>query len=188
MDKALLSVGLDVGTTTTQMVVSRLRAQNRASGFAVPRMEITDREILYRSPVRFTPLLSGELVDGQGIRKILEREYAAAGIRPESVDSGAVIITGETSRKENARAVLEALAALAGDFVVATAGPELESLLAAKGAGAVAFSEKAKQKDLLVVPGDGFGCPGYFRICYCVSYEMIQRSLPVFGELMKEFE
>jgi aspartate aminotransferase len=47
----------------------------------------------------------------------------------------------------------------------------------------MAFSEKAKTKDLLVVPGDGFGCPGYFRVCYCVSYEMIQKSLPVFAEL-----
>ena len=57
----------------------------------------------------------------------------------------------------------------------------------APGGDAVEFSEIAKQKDLLVVPGDGFGCPGYFRICYCVSYEMIQKSLPVFGELIKEF-
>ena len=56
----------------------------------------------------------------------------------------------------------------------------------APGGDAVAFSEKAKQKDLLVVPGDGFGCPGYFRICYCVSYEMIQKSLPVFQALMEE--
>jgi aspartate aminotransferase len=54
----------------------------------------------------------------------------------------------------------------------------------APGGDAVAFSEKAKQKDLLLVPGDGFGCPGYFRICYCVSYEMIQKSLPVFKSLL----
>ena len=56
----------------------------------------------------------------------------------------------------------------------------------APGGDAVAFSEKAKQKDLLVVPGNGFGCPGYFRICYCVSYEMIQKSLPVFKALIEE--
>ena len=56
----------------------------------------------------------------------------------------------------------------------------------APGGDAVAFSEKAKKKDLLVVPGDGFGCPGYFRICYCVSPEMIQKSLPVFQELINE--
>ena len=58
----------------------------------------------------------------------------------------------------------------------------------APGGDANAFSEAAKLKDLLVVPGDGFGCPGYFRICYCVSYEMILKSLPVFGELIREFE
>ncbi len=58
----------------------------------------------------------------------------------------------------------------------------------APGGDANHFSELAKQKDLLLVPGDGFGCPGYFRICYCVSYEMIRRSLPVFGELIREFE
>ena len=56
----------------------------------------------------------------------------------------------------------------------------------APGGDAVAFSEKAKQYDLLVVPGDGFGCPGYFRICYCVSFEMIQKSLPAFKALMEE--
>ena len=56
----------------------------------------------------------------------------------------------------------------------------------APGGDAAAFSEKAKQKDLLLVPGDGFGCPGYFRICYCVSYEMIQKSLPVFESLIQE--
>ena len=55
----------------------------------------------------------------------------------------------------------------------------------APGGDAVAFSEKARQKDLLVVPGDGFGCPGYFRICYCVSRDMIRRSLPVFRELLE---
>ena len=54
------------------------------------------------------------------------------------------------------------------------------------GGDAAAFSELAKQKDLLIVPGAGFGCPEYFRICYCVSYEMIQRSLPVFEALIKE--
>ena len=56
----------------------------------------------------------------------------------------------------------------------------------APGGDAVAFSNKAKEKDLLVVPGDGFGCPGYFRICYCVSFELIQKSLPVFKALIEE--
>ena len=109
MCKRLCSVGLDVGTTTTQLVVSELTVQNRASGFAVPQMDITQRNLKYCSDVYFTPLLGHDKVDGEGIRRILETEYARAGITPESVDTGAVIITGETSRKENAREVLSAL-------------------------------------------------------------------------------
>ena len=138
----LLSVGLDVGTTSTQMVVSRLTIENRAGAFSVPEMDIAGREILYQSPVHFTPLLGVDRVDGAALREIVEEEYVNAGIRREDVDTGAVIITGETSRRENARAVVEALSDFAGDFVVATAGPDLESVLAAKGAGAVTFSEK----------------------------------------------
>ena len=136
----LLSVGLDVGTTTTQMVVSRLQVANRASGFTVPRLEIAQRQVIYRSSVHFTPLKQGELVDVAALDRLVRREYEAAGIRREQVDTGAVIITGETSRKENAAAVLEGLSGLAGDFVVATAGPDLESVLAARGAGAFARS------------------------------------------------
>ena len=84
----LLSVGLDVGTTTTQMVVSKLTAQNLASSFAVPRMEITGREILYQSPIHFTPLIRDERIDGEGIRAIVEKEYESAGITPEAVEGG----------------------------------------------------------------------------------------------------
>lgn len=138
----LLSVGLDVGTTSTQMVVSRLGVENRAGAFSVPELDISSREILYESPVHFTPLLGIDRVDGAALRQLVEEEYRRAGIRPADVDTGAVIITGETSRKENARAVLESLSDFAGDFVVATAGPDLESILAAKGAGAVEFSRR----------------------------------------------
>ena len=155
MSEGLLSVGLDVGTTSTQLVVSRLLIENRASSFAVPELEIARREILYKSPVYFTPLLDESRMDGPGIRKIVEEEYRRAGIRREQVDTGAVIITGETSRKENARTVLEALAGLAGDFVVAAAGPDLESVLAAKGAGAAAYSARTGKTVLHMDIGGG---------------------------------
>ncbi len=154
-DKSLLSVGLDVGTTTTQLIVSRLQVQNEAASFTVPKMQITGREILYRSQVHFTPLLGKDLVDAEAVRRIVEAEYQKAGITPAQVDSGAVIITGETSRKENARAVLAALAEFAGDFVVATAGPDLESVLAAKGAGAVEFSRQTGKPVLHIDIGGG---------------------------------
>lgn len=155
MDESLLSVGLDVGTTTTQMIVSRLYVENKASSFTVPELEIADREILYRSPVHFTPLVSDKLVDGSAIRALVTAEYEKAGITPQDVQTGAIIITGETSRKENARTVLESLSDFAGDFVVATAGPDLESILAAKGAGAVAYSRDTGKRVLHMDIGGG---------------------------------
>ena len=155
MSESLLSVGLDVGTTSTQMVVSRLKVENRASVFAVPELAITQREILYESPVYFTPLLDESHVNGEKIREIVEEEYRKAGISRAQVDTGAIIITGETSRKENARAVLDALSDLAGEFVVATAGPDLESILAAKGAGAVGYSEETGKTVLHMDIGGG---------------------------------
>ena len=155
MSEQLLSVGLDVGTTSTQMVVSQLLVENRASGFAVPEMQITERRILYRSPVHFTPLVEGKRIDGVKLRKIVEEEYKNAGITRADVDTGAVIITGETSRKENARTVVQALSEYAGDFVVATAGPDLESVLAAKGAGAVEYSSETGKTVLHIDIGGG---------------------------------
>ncbi len=83
----------------------------------------------------------------------------------------------------NRRALWQGLQALG--YEVAKPEGAFYLFVKAPGGDAVAFSEKAKQKDLLLVPGDGFGCPGYFRICYCVSYEMIQKSLPVFETLIK---
>ena len=140
MPETLLSVGLDVGTTSTQLIVSRLAVENRAGSFSVPEMDITQRQVLYKGQVHFTPLRDENRVDAEALGKLVDEEYSNAGIRREDVDTGAIIITGETSRKENARAVLSQLSGYAGDFVVATAGPDLESVLAAKGAGAVALS------------------------------------------------
>lgn len=86
------------------------------------------------------------------------------------------------SYDRNRRTLYEGLVTLG--YEVAKPDGAFYLFVKAPGGDANAFSEKAKQKDLLVVPGDGFGCPGYFRVCYCVSYDMIVRSLPVFGELI----
>ncbi len=151
----LISVGLDVGTTTTQLIVSSLSVENKGNAFSVPELVIADRTLLYQSPVVFTPLLTGELVDGDAISRWVEQQYQEAGIAKGQVDTGAVIITGETSRKENARQVLASLSGFAGDFVVATAGPDLESILSAKGAGAVAYSAKTGKTVLHMDIGGG---------------------------------
>ena len=138
----LLSVGIDIGTTTTQLVFSRLTLRNEGAAFSVPHFAIAEKEVLYRSAIHFTPLLSDTRIDASGVRDIVAREYAASGFAKSDVQTGAVIITGETARKENAREVLDALSGFAGDFVVATAGPALESVLAGKGSGAQAYSEE----------------------------------------------
>lgn len=140
MAETLLSLGLDVGTTTTQLILSELKVENRAGAFSVPELDITGRQVRYQSPVYFTPLLGVDRVDARALRDLVAAEYERAGITRQQVDTGAIIITGETSRKENARQVLEALSDFAGEFVVATAGPHLESLLAAKGAGSLEAS------------------------------------------------
>ena len=155
MADKLLSVGLDVGTTSTQLIFSELTIENRAGSFSVPEMAITDRKILYKSPVRFTPLLDESHVDGTGLRRMIAREYESAGFSREQVDTGAIIITGETSRKENAETILRELSGFAGDFVVATAGPDLESILAAKGAGAVTLSRDSRKTFLHMDIGGG---------------------------------
>lgn len=137
----LLSVGIDIGTTTTQLVFSHLTVQNESPAFTVPHFAITKKDVLYRSRIYFTPLLSDTVIDTEGVRKIVDAEYASAGFARQDVQTGAVIITGETARKENADEVLHALSGYAGDFVVATAGPALESVLAGKGSGAQKYSE-----------------------------------------------
>ena len=151
----LLSVGIDIGTSTTQLVISRLTLENRAGPFSVPRIAIGEKEVLYRSAIHFTPLLSETEIDAEGVRAIVAEEYRKSGFRQADISTGAVIITGETARKENARQVLAALSDFAGDFVVATAGPDLESILAARGAGIDEYSKEHHKKILHFDIGGG---------------------------------
>lgn len=144
-DEQLLSVGIDVGTSTTQCVFSLLTLSNTASSFSVPRFRITKKKILYRSPVALTPLINADTIDADKLEHMIRRNYQDAGVSPADIRLGAVIITGETARKANARSVTQALSHLAGDFVVATAGPSLESILAGRGSGAAEASEKGKR-------------------------------------------
>lgn len=162
-NQSIISVGIDIGTTTTQLVISRLTIKNIAPGSAVPRMEITDKEVLHRSDIHFTPLKDHDLIDAVAVAKIVETEYQHAGLTPEGIDTGAVIITGETAKKENAKNILESMAGLAGDFVVATAGVNLESILAGKGSGAAAFSKEKHRVTVNVDIGGGTSNIGVFR-------------------------
>ena len=91
---SILSVGIDIGTTTTQLIFSRLTIQNECSAYSVPHFAITNKEILYRSGIHFTTLLSDTVIDAEGVRQIIDAEYAASGFCREDIQTGAIIITG----------------------------------------------------------------------------------------------
>ena len=145
MHEIIKSVGIDIGTSTTQLIFSELTIENEASNYVVPRINIVDKKVTYRSKIYFTPLLDQKTIDAEKVKGIIEKEYQDAGMKPEDLSTGAVIITGETARKQNANVVLDTLSNLAGDFVVATAGPDLESVLSARGAGADKLSKEHRE-------------------------------------------
>ncbi|MCE0799549.1 ethanolamine ammonia-lyase reactivating factor EutA [Buttiauxella sp. S04-F03] len=153
--RELISVGIDVGTTTTQVIFSCLALVNRAAISQVPRYEFVKREITWQSPVFFTPVdVDGHLREDELLSLILA-QYQAAGIAPETIDSGAIIITGETAKTRNARPAVMALAQRLGDFVVATAGPHLESVIAGYGSGAQALSQRQLNRVMNIDIGGG---------------------------------
>ncbi len=162
MREEIRSVGIDIGTSTTQIVFSKIILENMASGARVPQIKIISKDVIYRSEIYFTPLISLTEIDASGVKKIVEDEYKKAGLKPEDISTGAVIITGETARKSNANEVLNALSGMAGDFVVATAGPDLESIIAGKGSGAMAYSEKNNTQIFNLDIGGGTTNISYF--------------------------
>ncbi|MCC5912245.1 MAG: ethanolamine ammonia-lyase reactivating factor EutA [Clostridiaceae bacterium] len=181
MRENILSVGIDIGTSTTQLVFSKFTIENTASVIAIPKIQIIDKEVIYRSNIHFTPLLSETKINGDAVREIIESEYKKAAISFEKVDTGAVIITGETARKENANEILNTLSGMAGDFVVATAGPDLESIIAGKGAGAEKIS---KEKNATVANLDIGG--GTTNIAVFRNGEVIDTAcLDIGGRLIK---
>ena len=141
--QTLLSAGIDIGTSTTKIVISRLTMQNTAGQTHVPRIEIVDKEVVYKSPIFRTPLLDDVTIDVQKVEQLVFEQYKNANILPQQIETGVVLITGETATKKNAREVIHFLSDAAGEFLVATAGPDLESILAAKGSGAAAYSKKS---------------------------------------------
>lgn len=134
-DEHIISVGIDIGTSTTKMVISRFLLKNTAGVSRVPTIQIVNKEIVYQSHIIRTPLLSGTEINMDAIETWILAQYQAAGISPEDVQTGAAIITGEAATKANAEEVINHLSIRGGDFLVATAGPDLEGIIAAKGSG-----------------------------------------------------
>lgn len=153
--RSFISMGLDIGTTTTQMILSRLEVSNRAGPSSVAQYEFSKREVLYMSDVVFTPFDNAGNIAVDDIEAFVHRQCALANVQLGDVATGAIIVTGETSKARNAREAVVALSERLGDFVVATAGPNLESVIAGHGSGASAYSKYHGARVLNIDVGGG---------------------------------
>jgi ethanolamine utilization protein EutA len=136
----LYSVGIDIGSSTTHSIFSRIVLRREGAGLSA-KFVVTERDVLYKSPIMLTPYLTGTEIDTDKVKGFIDQSYAEAGFTPADVDTGAVVITGEALKKENAQPILEYFSAESGQFICASAGPMHEALLAAFGSGAVTASK-----------------------------------------------
>jgi ethanolamine utilization protein EutA len=134
----LTSVGVDIGSSTSHLVFSRLELKQEGTRYVVTR-----RAVLSESEILLTPYLDDLTIDVKALEAFIHRQYERAGLRREDVDTGALILTGVALRRRNARAIGELFASEAGRFVAVSAGDRLESTMAAHGSGAVAESARS---------------------------------------------
>ncbi|ELY68971.1 reactivating factor for ethanolamine ammonia lyase [Natrinema versiforme JCM 10478] len=135
----MTSIGIDIGTTTTQVIISDLTLSAPAYNGAAS-VDVLERRVRYRSPIRETPFAGDREIDTAAVGELIDTDVQDAGLTATEVDTGAVIATGEAARKDNAEALVTRLAEHTGEFVVATAGASLEAVLAGYGSGAGARS------------------------------------------------
>jgi ethanolamine utilization protein EutA len=150
----ILSVGVDVGSSTSHLAFSNL-VLIKDEHSATRRFNIEERNVIYEGRIINTPILGDNTIDINRLTDFFKEEYQLAKIDPEDIQTGAVIITGESARKQNAKQIAEALSNDAGKFVAATAGPNFESLIAALGSGAAARSKDANKTILSCDIGGG---------------------------------
>jgi ethanolamine utilization protein EutA len=152
--KELTSVGVDIGSSTSHVVFSQIILEKN-DNIRTEKFEIKERKILHSGPIHLTPFSDSRNIDFEQLRDLLLNDYKSAGMDISDIDTGAVIITGETAKKENAEWIVSALAGEAGKFVAATAGPNFESVLAAYGSGAVTRSADTGKTIMNVDIGGG---------------------------------
>jgi ethanolamine utilization protein EutA len=131
----ILSVGVDIGSSTSHLVFSRIVLERLDSRYVV-----TERETFYQSDILLTPYASEDTIDAHALGAFLEKQYENALIDPDEIDAGALILTGVAVRRSNARRIGELFARQAGKLVAVSAGDNLETVMAAYGSGAVARS------------------------------------------------
>ena len=150
----LTTVGIDIGSSGTQVIFSRVHLRRLAEDLT-SRYYVVSRETLFQSPVALTPYQSEERIDDRKLGAIIDDAYAAAGISPDRIDTGVVILTGEALRRDNAQGIAKVLSEQGGDFVTATAGHHMEAMLAAYGSGAARVSSDENKRILNIDIGGG---------------------------------
>lgn len=146
----VLSVGVDIGSSTSHLVFSRIVLERLDSRYVV-----STRETFYESDILLTPYSAEETIDADALGAFIERQYKDAKVDPEEIDTGALILTGVAVRRRNARKIGELFAAQAGKMVAVSAGDNLETVMAAYGSGAVARSIRDRTTVMNVDVGGG---------------------------------
>jgi ethanolamine utilization protein EutA len=151
---SLMTVGIDIGSSGTQVIFSRVNLRRMGEDLT-SRYYVVSRETLFQSPVALTPYQNEERIDAAKLGEIIDDAYEAAGVHPDKIDTGVVILTGEALRRENAQGIAGILAEQGGEFVTATAGHHMESMLAAYGSGAARVSSDEGKRILNIDIGGG---------------------------------
>ncbi len=146
----VLSVGVDIGSSTSHLVFSRIVLERLDSRYIV-----TERETFYQSDILLTPYASEDEIDAEALGAFIGKQYENAMVDPQEIDAGALILTGVAVRRSNARRIGELFAAQAGKLVAVSAGDSLETVMAAYGSGAVARSIRDEAVVMNVDVGGG---------------------------------
>jgi ethanolamine utilization protein EutA len=174
----LVSVGVDIGSSTSHLVFSRLVLERLDNRYIV-----AEREVLHESEVLLTPYADDMTIDAAALGAFIDRQYALAGIAPDAIDTGALILTGVAVRRSNARAIGELFAAQAGKFVSVSAGDGLETTLAAFGSGAAARSIRESARVMNIDIGGGTS-----KIAVCEEGELADLTAVDVGARIVSFD
>jgi ethanolamine utilization protein EutA len=152
----IVSIGIDIGSSTSHLSFSRLKLRREFQGLS-SRFVVVERAVLWESPITLTPYTGadGDRIDAEAIGALVSGAYVAAGLTRDDVDTGVVILTGQALKRENSRAIADAVSARAGDFVCVAAGDHFEAVLSAFGSGAVELSRETGRSVLCVDIGGG---------------------------------
>ncbi len=174
----LTSVGVDIGSSTTHLVFSRLVLERLDNRYVV-----SERKVIHQSDVLLTPYAGDATIDAPALGCFIDRQYALAGVDPRAIDTGALILTGVAVRRSNARAIGELFASQTGKFVSVSAGDALEATLAAFGSGACARSIRESARVMNVDIGGGTS-----KVAVCEAGEVVEMTAADIGARILSFD